>query len=330
MKVLAYEVQKHETEYFKKYSEELNIDFTIVNGLLTSETAELTKGYECITINGSSQVDRKLFARLKDNGVRYVASRCVGHNHMDVKAAKEFGIRLSHGVYSPHNVADFAVMLMLMLIRKVKISMCRSNVNDFSLNDLQGREMKDLTIGIVGTGKIGSTVAKNLSGFGCRTVAYARHPEEKLKSIVEYVDLETLYKESDIITLHIPLTESNYHMINKNTIARMKDSVIIINTARGSLINSADLIGGLESGKIGAAGIDTYEAEEGICHRDHNISIVAHREMLYLKQFPNVILTQHYAFFTDHAVSDMVQSALNSLVLFSNGSINENEILYQG
>ncbi|OOM14448.1 D-isomer specific 2-hydroxyacid dehydrogenase family protein [Clostridium saccharobutylicum] len=327
MKVLAYEVEKHEIEYFKRYSEELNIDITIVSDLLTLETVSLTKGYEYITINGLSQIDKVLFQKLEENGVKYVASRCVGYNHMDVNAAKELGIRLSHGTYSPNNVADFAVMLMLMLIRKVKISMGRSNVNDFSLNDLQGREMKDLTIGVIGTGKIGSTVVKNLSGFGCRTIVYARHPNENLKGIVEYVDLETIYRESDIITLHMSLTDGNYHIINKDTISRMKDGVIIINTARGGLVNTQDLIVGLETGKIGAAGIDTYEDEEGICHLNHNVSMVGNREMLYLKQFPNVILTQHYAFFTDHAVSDMVESSLCSLNVFSKGLSNECEII---
>jgi len=327
MKVLAYEVEKHEIDYFKKYSEELNIDISIVHEKLTTENVSLTKGYEYITINGLSQINRELFKELKANGVKFVASRCVGYNHMDVKAAKGLGIRLSHGVYSPNNVADFAVMLMLMLIRKVKISICRSNVNDFSLNNLQGREMKDLTIGVIGTGKIGSTVVKNLSGFGCRTIAYARHPDEKLKGVVEYVDLETVYRESDIITLHIPLTDSNYHMINKVTIDKMKDGVVIINTARGGLINSNDLIVGLETEKIGAAGIDTIEDEEGICHLNHNVEMVNHRDMLYLKQFPNVILTQHYAFFTDHAISDMVKSALCSLNKFGDNCKNEYEII---
>lgn len=327
MKVLAYEVEKHEEEYFKRYSEELNIDIKIVSDLLTLENVFLAKGYEYITINGLSQIDKGLFEKLKENGVKYVASRCVGYNHMDVKAAKELGIRLSHGKYSPNNVADFAVMLMLMLIRKVKISMARSNVNDFSLNDLQGREMKDLTIGVIGTGNIGSTVIKNLSGFGCRTIAYARHPNKNLKGIVEYVDLETIYRESDIITLHMSLTDSNYHIINKDTITKMKDGVIIINTARGGLVNTEDLISGLETEKIGAAGIDTYEDEEGICHLNHNVSMVTNRQMFYLKQFPNVILTQHYAFFTDHAVSDMVKTALYSLKKFSKGINNECEII---
>ncbi len=328
MKVLAYEVEKHEVEHFKRYSEKLNIDLTIVSDLLTLETVSLAKGYEYITINGLSQIDKGLFEKLKEIGVKYVASRCVGYNHMDVKAAKELGIRLSHGTYSPNNVADFAVMLMLMLIRKVKISMCRSNVNDFSLNDLQGREMKDLTIGVIGTGKIGSTVVKNLSGFGCKIIAYARHPNETLEGIAEYVDLETIYRESDIITLHMSLTDGNYHIINSDTIAKMKDGVIIINTARGGLINTEDLINGLETGKIGAAGIDTYEDEEGICHFNHNVSMVTHREMLYLKQFPNVILTQHYAFFTDHAVSDMVENALYSLNEFSKGFSCQCEIIF--
>lgn len=327
MKILAYEVENHELKYFKKYSEELNIDITIVSDLLTLETVSLAKGYEYITINGLSQIDKGLFQKIKENGVKYIASRCVGYNHMDVKAAKEFGIRLSHSMYSPNNVADFAVMLMLMLIRKVKISMGRSNINDFSLNDLQGREMKDLTIGVIGTGKIGSTVIKNLSGFGCRTIAYDSHTNENIKGIVEYVDLETIYRESDIITLHMSLTDNNYHIINRETITKMKDGVIIINTARGGLVNTEDLINGLEIGKIGAAGIDTYEDEEGVCHFNHNALMVTHRNMLYLKQFPNVILTQHYAFFTDHAVSDMVKSALYSLNEFINGSSCQCEII---
>lgn len=174
--------------------------------------------------------------------------------------------------------------------------------------------MKDMTVGIMGTGRIGYAVMKNLSGFGCRLLAYDLHENEKVKELARYVDLDTFYRECDIISLHMPLLDSTYHLVNKESIGRMKDGVIIINCARGELADMDSMIKGIERGKIGALGLDVVEGEEGITHVDHRTDILSNRHMAYLRQFRNVVMTQHMAFYTDAAVESMVRCGVEGLV----------------
>lgn len=192
----------------------------------------------------------------------------------------------------------------------------RNDVQDYTLEGIQGREIKNLTIGIIGTGKIGATVAKNFSGFGCRLIGYDIYEDDTLKDILEYVSLEQLLSESDVITLHAPLFDSNFHMINKESIKKMKDGVCIINCGRGPLIDTEALIEGLENGKIGAAALDVVEGEGNVFNADHRFNVISNRNLSILRAFPNVICTPHVAFYTDQAVSDMVENALKSLQSF--------------
>ena len=177
-----------------------------------------------------------------------------------------------------------------------------------------GRELRSLTVGVIGTGKIGAAVIRNLSGFGCKILACAHHPDPSLSGLAEYVDLDRLYAQSDIVTLHVPLTQANYHMIDAGTLAKMKRGVILINTARGQLIDTESLIDALESGQVGGAGIDTLEEESGVMHIHVGTRIIDKRSLLYLKQFPNVLYTQHYAFFTQEATESMVRCGLQSIL----------------
>ena len=327
MKILAFSVCDYEENAFARFEKEMQLDITYTTKELNQDTVDMAKGYDGVTFIGHSVVDRLVLEKLHSYGIKYVAARTIGYNNIDMDAAKELGIHVSNARYEPHNVADFTVMLMLMLVRKAKISICRALVNDFSLESMKGREMRSLTIGIIGTGRIGALTARNLSGFGCRILANDKYENTGIKDIVEYVDIDTLYKESDIITLHMPLTEENFHMINKDSMAKMKDGVILINTARGQLIDTEDLITALESGKVGGAGIDSVEGEEGVAHVCVGTRVIDKRTLLYLKQFPNVILTQHYGFFTDEATSDMVKSALVSLTCFGNGQENPYQVI---
>ena len=183
------------------------------------------------------------------NGVKYLALRSAGFNNVDMKAAKELGICFSNAMYSPNSVADYTTMLILMCVRKVKQIMMRNAAQDYSLPGNQGREIKNLIIGVVGTGRIGSTVAKNLSGFGCKILGYDVYQNKDLLDILSYVTFEELLEQCDVITLHAPLLEGNYHMINEETIAKMKDGIIIVNCGRGELINAKALINNIETGK---------------------------------------------------------------------------------
>lgn len=251
--------------------------------------------------------------------MRYLSTRTVGYNHIDLVRARELGIRVCNASYAPNGVADFTVMMILMCLRHYKQAMWRGQVNDFSLQGLQGREMKDLTVGIIGSGKIGAQVIRNLSGFGCRMVVYDIRKNPAVEDLVEYVDMDTLLAQSDVISLHMPLLESNRHMINRETIAKMKDGVILINCSRGELMDIDALVEGVESQKIGALGMDTSEGEEGIVHEDHRVDILSNRNWFYLHQFRNVIMTQHMAFYTDAAVTSMVACGIRGIWEMASG-----------
>ena len=326
MKILAFSVCDYEEKAVKSFEKELGLDITYTDKELNSDTKEMVKGYDAVTFLGHSMLTRDVLETMSKYNVKYAAGRTIGFDNIDIKAAGEFGIKVSNAKYEPHNVADFAVMMMLMLMRKAKISICRALVNDFSLDSLRGREMRSMTVGVIGTGKIGSLLIKNLSGFGCRILAYDKFKNERIKDLAEYAELDKIYEECDIITLHVPLTDENYHMINEEAISKMKDGVLLINTARGPLIDCEALISALESEKVGGAGIDTVEGEEGVAHVRIGTEIIDKRDLLYLKQFPNVILTQHYGFFTEEATDDMVKSALYSLNYFDKGEENPFEI----
>jgi len=204
-------------------------------------------------------------------------------------------------------------MLLLLLLRNYKPALYRQNVNDYSLAGLMGRQVKNLTVGVVGTGRIGLKVMEELSGFGCRILASDPYPNEKARQYGTYVPLEQLWRESDCITLHAPLTTENYHMINRETLALMKDGVILLNCARGPLMDTEAVIQAVEDKKIGRLGMDVIEEEEGIYHMDRRDDILKNRPMAYLRQFPNVVMTQHLAFYTEEAVESMVEGGIRNL-----------------
>jgi len=327
MKIIAYAVRKDEQYGFDKVSAELQVELKYVTDGLNLGNTEEVAGYEYVTILGHCDASREVLKKLSALGVKYISSRSAGYNNIDIEAAKEYGIRVSSASYSPNCVADFTLMLMLMCIRNAKQSLLRGEAKDYSLRGLRGLEMKNLVVGVIGTGRIGRTVIKNISGFGSKIIGYDLYENDEIKEYMSYVDLETLYRESDIITLHAPYIEENHHLINRDTISKMKENVIIINTARGELIDTEALINGLEQGKIGAAGLDVLEGEVGIYHNDKRFESFVNHNMSILRCMPNVILTQHLAFYTDQAVYDMVECGLKSLYYFKNGEKNPWEIL---
>ena len=313
MRIYVFDMIDFEVESLTSISKSSEDEIVLSTKSLTMETIELAKGFDGVSVIGYSKVNRPLLEKMKEYGIHHISTRTIGYDHIDVKYAKELGIHVYHAFYDPNNVADFAVMMMLIMLRKAKISICRALVNDFSLDGLQGRELRSLTVGIVGTGKIGKTVIQNLSGFGCKIIAYDPYQNEEVKKYASYVDLDTLYEQSDIISLHIPLNTENYHMINSYSIHKMKKGVILINTARGQLIDTGDLIEALEEEYVGGAGIDTLEEEAGVMHEHIGTRIIDNRDLLYLKQFPNVLYTQHYAFYTKEATESMIRCGIISL-----------------
>jgi D-lactate dehydrogenase len=323
---MVYETRADEQSALNTQQAQLNLGIDTTEQIPCLDNANLARGCEGVSILGQGCIDAPLLDAWYSMGVRYLSTRTIGYNHIDLAHAQALGMRVCNAAYDPNGVADFTVMMMLMCLRHYKQAMWRGQVNDFALSGLQGREMKDMTVGIVGAGKIGAQVIRNLSGFGCRILCYAHRPNPAISELVEYVSFEELLARSDILSLHVPLTDSNWHMINSQTIAQMKDGVILINCSRGELMDIEALVDGIESQKIGALGMDTAEGDEGIIHKDHRVDILSNRNWFYLHQFRNVIMTQHMAFYTDAAVDSMVACGIRGIWEMANGQTCQTEL----
>lgn len=314
-----------EKELFLEYAKELGIDLVLCNDAPDLNNVSLCKGSRCVDVI-TSKIDAPLIKAFHEQGVEYITTRTIGYDHIDLEAAGKYGIKVGNAPYGPNGVADYTVMLILMSIRKMGAILGRTNLQDYTLQGLNGRELRDLTVGVIGTGRIGSTVIRNLSGFGCRILAYDLYEKDEVKQLATYVPLEEIWKESDVITLHTPLTEDNHHLINADTIAQMKDGVVIVNTARGALIDSDAFIDAIENGKIGAAGLDVVENEFGLYYYDHKADILKNRELAMLRSFPNVTVSHHMAFYTKNYVETVVKDSLMSCKLYMEGAKNPWEV----
>ncbi len=326
MKITIYEKRPYENNIIQEYKNLKDIEFVTTEEILDNNTIDLCKGSDGITILGYSCLDTNLLDKIKENGVKYISTRTIGFNHIDIEYAKKIGLKVSNVTYAPNGVADFTIMLMLISIRKYKPAMWRQNVNDYTLNGLMGREMRNLTVGVIGTGRIGATVIKNLSGFGCKILAFDKYKNPAVENYAKYTSFDELLNNSDIITIHVPLTQENRGIINKNNISKMKTGVVIINTARSELANIQDLIEGIETEKIGALALDVFENEDEIYHHYLSTDIIKNKDMAYLRQFPNVVLTQHMAFFTDGATEEMIRNSIESLISFKQTDTCKNEL----
>lgn len=317
MKILAYCVRPDEMESFEKFKVKYNHTVDIVKESFSPTTAHLAKGYDAVSILGNCTANREALAIISGLGIKYLATRSAGVNNIDFDAAKEFDIKVSNvPAYSPNSVGEFTVGATLALARNFKKAFRRVDAQNFGLDGLIGFELRNKTIGFIGTGRIGQTAMKAFSGFGAKMIGYDLYPSESAKEFIEYKTLDEVLKESDIISLHCPLTNDNYHLINKDAISMMKDNVIIINTSRGPLMNAEDLLEALLSGKIGGLATDVYEHEVGVFHNNWEHKILNDKTLLALKAMPNVIITPHYAFYTDEAVANMVEYSLENLYEF--------------
>jgi len=310
-----------EKKWFDYFGKELDIEVVPCPDVPTLENAALAKGSQCIDII-TTPLDKELIEKFHEYGVEYITTRTIGYDHIDVEAARKCGIQVANAPYGPDGVADYTLMLMLMSIRKMKCIMERNVVQDFTLKGIQGKELKDFTVAVIGTGRIGRTVIKDLSGFGCKILAYDIYENEEVKKYATYVDEETLWKEADMITFHAPLTDDNFHMINQETMAKMKDGVVIINTARGGLIDSKALIDGIESGKVGAAGLDVIEDEFDLYYYDRKSDVLPNRDLAILKSYPNVTVSHHMAFYTENYGKTVIGDSLRGCKLHVEGKEN--------
>lgn len=328
MKILVYEARPDELADLQVQEKDLGVELAITEAVPSPDSAGLAVGCAGVSILGQGRIDRAMLDTWHRLGVRYLSTRTVGYDHIDLESAKRLGIRVCNAAYAPDGVADFTVMMILMCLRNYKQAMWRGQVNDFSLEGLQGRELKDLTVGIVGAGRIGAQVIRDLSGFGCRILVNSRR-DPALEPLAESVDFDTLLARSDVISLHVPLTPSTRHMIDREAITKMRSGVILVNCSRGELMDIEALVEGIESRKIGALGMDTAEGEEGIIHEDHRVDILPNRNWFYLHQFRNVIMTQHMAFYTDSAVRSMVTCGIRGLWEMANDEFCETELTHR-
>ena len=319
MKILVYSFRAFdEKEYFDALCAKEGFEYATCTDYPSLENAHLAKGCDAISIIVTNMTDELLTA-LAAQGVRYILTRSIGTEHIDMNAARRLGLRVASVVYSPESVANYAIMLMLMCCRKFPYVLERAKLQDYSLPGKRGRELSKMTVGVIGTGRIGQTVLRHLSGFGCRLLGYDRYPSAEAQQLCEMTDLETIYRECDVITLHCPATKDNHHMINAETLAKMKPGVILINTARGGLIDTMALVEALESGHVGAAGLDVIENEYGLYYINHTGKAMNNRELALLNAFPNVIVAPHTAFYTDVTVYDMACCTVEACAAFERG-----------
>ena len=316
MKIVAFEVRNDELNEFEVMKNKYGLTIKTIPDVLTAENIKEVDGYDAISILGRSIMKKEMLDLLKNKNIKYIATRTIGCDHIDLEYAERIGIKVCNSRYEPNGVADFTVMLMLLTIRKYKPVLWRQNVNDYSLSGLMGKEMRNLTVGIMGTGRIGAMVIKELSGFGCEILAYDIYHDKEVEKFAKYVDLDTLYKKCDMISIHMPLLVSTRNIINDDAISKMKDGVILINSARAELMDMQAIIKNVESEKIGAVGLDVFENEEFIYHINRKTDIIKNRDMAYLRQFPNVVMTPHMAFYTDLGIKGMVDCAIEGILKF--------------
>jgi D-lactate dehydrogenase len=310
MKLYVYSMRDFdELPEFERFCSKYNVEWAYTNETPSMENLHYAKGYDVVNII-TTVIDKDMIDKWQELGVKCIATRTIGYDHIDSEYAKSVGMGVVNISYSPASVADYTVMMILMGCRKIRHIMERASVQDFTLKGKIGIELHNATVGVIGTGRIGKTVINELSGFGCNIIAYDIYQNDEVKSKAKYVSLEELYEKSDIITLHAPATEDNYHMINKSAIEQMKTGVIIINCARGSLIDTQALIDGIESGKVGFAGLDVVEQESGLYYFNRMGEPLGNPQLAILKSYSNVIVTPHTAFYTDEAVANMVENSI--------------------
>ena len=314
-KIAFFGAKPYDIASFDKVNEKYNYDIRYYKGHLNPNNVVLTQDTDAVCIFVNDTADAAVIDAMVDNGVKLLALRCAGFNNVDLKAAKGKLPVVRVPAYSPYAVAEYSLALMLSLNRKIHRAYWRTRDGNFSLNGLMGFDMHGKTIGIIGTGKTAKILIRLLKGFGMRILAYDLYPDMKFagEEGISYVSLDELYRESDIISLHCPLTDQTKYMIDKDSIDKMKEGVMIINTGRGQLINTNDLIEGLKEKKIAAAGLDVYEEEGEYFYEDKSDKIIDDDVLARLLSFNNVIVTSHQAFFTKEALHNIAETTLQNI-----------------
>ena len=328
-KIAFFGAKPYDIASFDKVNEKYNYDIKYFKGHLNPNNVVLTQDVDAVCIFVNDTADAAVIDAMADNGVKLLALRCAGFNNVDLEAAKGKLPVVRVPAYSPYAVAEYSLALMLSLNRKIHRAYWRTRDGNFSLNGLMGFDMHGKTVGIIGTGKIAKILIRILKGLGMHILAYDVYPDYKFaeEEGITYTTLDELYKSSDIISLHCPLTEQTRYIINDDSIAKMKDGVMIINTGRGQLIHTNALIEGLKEKKISAAGLDVYEEEGGYFYEDKSDKIIDDDVLARLLSFNNVIVTSHQAFFTKEAMHNIAETTLQNIEDFRQNRPLVNEVI---
>ncbi|MBD3887012.1 2-hydroxyacid dehydrogenase [Phormidium tenue FACHB-886] len=328
MKVAVFSTKAYDQRFLDQFNGDFDHELTYLEPRLSVETAPLAAGFPAVCLFVSDVADAQTLEVLASNGTKLIALRSAGFNHVDLKRASELGLTvLRVPAYSPYAVAEHTIALILTLNRKTHRAYNRIREGNFSLNGLLGFDLNNRTVGVIGTGKIGAIFGQIMRGFGCRLIGYDKFKSAKFEEIGgTYVDLPDLFSASDIISLHCPLTPATRHLINREAIAQMKPSVMLINTSRGALVDTEAVIDGLKTRKIGGLGLDVYEQESDLFFEDLSGEIIQDDVFERLLTFPNVLVTGHQAFFTEEALANIAQTTLLNITAFEQGQGCANEV----
>ena len=324
MKILFYDAKKYDVDSFEKARENFpDIQVEYLEADINKKTAVLAKGYDAICAFVNADLSKEILQVLSEQGVSLLLMRCAGFNNIDLEETRRLGMTvLRVPGYSPEAVAEQAMALALSVNRRIHKEYIKVRENNFSLEGLMGRNFYGKTAGIIGTGKIGAAMARICKGFGMKVIAYDKYPNKNL-DFIQYMELEDVLKNSDLVSLHCPLTVDNYHMINAKTISLMKDDVVFVNTSRGELVDTEDLIAGIRNHKFHGVGLDVYEEETDNVFENREQEIMEHSVTARLLSFPNVIVTSHQAFFTEEALSAISNTTLENALGYEKGEINQ-------
>ena len=321
--IAFYDTKPYDREYFGRAAESADATLHYHDFRLTSDTVSSAQSADAVCVFVNDRLDRECLTMLAALGVKMVALRCAGFNNVDRLAAAELGLTVVRvPAYSPHAVAEHTVALLLALNRKIHRAYNRVREQNFSLSGLVGFDLHGKTVGIIGTGKIGRVTAQIFRGFGCRILAHDPHPMDEwaAEHSIIYTDVEALLSDSDVVSLHLPLTAGTHYLLNAGTIALMKPGAYLVNTSRGKLVDSSAVIEALKTGHLGGVALDVYEEEEGIFFEDHSCTVLQDDELARLMIFPNVLITAHQAFLTHEALSEIARVTMDSISRFRNGA----------
>jgi len=320
-----YDVQSFESVYAKSFSSKFEVTFHAFR--LSTETAMLARDTDAVCVFVNDPLGPDLLKQLHGYGVRAVLLRCSGYNAVDLKAAEELGIMVANVPgYSPESIAEFAVAQIQTLNRKTHRTYNRVREGNFTLDGLLGFTLCGRTVGIIGTGRIGVACARILHGFGCNVLGYDLYPNAAFKEYGTFADLDTLLTQSDIVSLHCPLTESTRHLVDSSFLTKMKKGAMLVNTSRGALIDTSAVITSLKSGHLGGLALDVYEGEELVFYHDHSGKIIADDVLMRLMTFPNALVSGHQAFFTEESLAQIAETTLGNMEAFVQGTVCKNAL----